>query len=112
MSVGTVVETPTDAIREFAPLPIQYDSSESNSASVEIAMKFLTLISFGLIGSHTKEGGVQYESGGMTQHGLSLPRSRYRLHWKYNAKLPPPSSTMKTLFNPLPKNRRIGALVV
>ncbi len=39
-----------------------------------LGAKFLALISLGLIGSRTDEGGVKYESGGMTQLEFEPPR--------------------------------------
>ena len=73
ITAGAVVETPTDAIREFAPVPTHYDSSESKSTNMDIGAKILALISFGLIGSHCKEEGIKYESGGMTQLEFEPP---------------------------------------
>jgi len=76
IKAGTVLETPEDAIQEFAPVPIQYDSSEFNSTSMDVGANFLALISLGLLGSRTKESGVKYDSGGMTQLEFE-PSSEY-----------------------------------
>jgi len=73
IKAGEVLEAPKDAVQEFAPVPIRYDSSKSKSTSVGIGAKFLALFLLGLIGSHTKEARVEYESDGMTQFEFEPP---------------------------------------